>query len=140
MTITLTAASAVARRAQSSNSSGIGGTIVFSRSGRFRVMVATGPSVAYTRVSWFMGESFHPDQGAAGTLAFARHLSAVNRHSPRTAAPDTGPRAAHPARPRPCADRSELDRWVVVLGPELSHLCAPVRVVLVGGALEGVGQ
>ena len=39
--MTLTAGSRVARRTAASNSSGIGGTIVLSRSGRFSEMVAT---------------------------------------------------------------------------------------------------
>jgi hypothetical protein len=44
-TITFTAWSRVACLIAASHSSGIGGTIVLSRSGRFRVIVATGPSV-----------------------------------------------------------------------------------------------
>ena len=38
-------------RAASSTSSGIGGTVVFSASGRLSVIVATGPPVAYSTVS-----------------------------------------------------------------------------------------
>ena len=45
-TITLTPPSRVATVTASSTSSGIGGTIVFSESGRFRVIVAVGPSTA----------------------------------------------------------------------------------------------
>jgi len=42
----LTSASRVARPTASCTSSGIGGTIVFSRSGRSSVIVATGPAVS----------------------------------------------------------------------------------------------
>ena len=45
-TITLTSASRTARPTAASTSSGIGGTIVFSRSGRLSVIVATAPSTA----------------------------------------------------------------------------------------------
>ena len=44
-TITLASGSRVASPTAASTSSGIGGTIVLRRSGRFRVIVATGPSV-----------------------------------------------------------------------------------------------
>ena len=44
-TITLTASSTVARRTAASNSSGIGGMMVFSRSGRCSVIVATASRV-----------------------------------------------------------------------------------------------
>jgi hypothetical protein len=43
----LTALSTVATVTASSTSSGIGGTIVFNDAGRFRVIVAVGPSTAY---------------------------------------------------------------------------------------------
>jgi hypothetical protein len=43
--MTFTAASRIASRIARSISSGIGGTIVLSSSGRFSVIVATGPSV-----------------------------------------------------------------------------------------------
>src|ERR1039457_3086622 len=49
--MTLTRWSSVASRTAASNSSGIGGTIVLSRSGRVRVIVAIGPSVLYSSVS-----------------------------------------------------------------------------------------
>jgi hypothetical protein len=45
-TITLTSGSSVASRTAFSNSSGIGGTIVFSRSGRLSVIVAIGPAAS----------------------------------------------------------------------------------------------
>ena len=44
--MTLTAGSRIARPTAAWTSCGIGGTIVFSRSGRLRVIVATAPSAA----------------------------------------------------------------------------------------------
>src|SRR5689334_10204195 len=49
--MTLIAGSRSARPMAASISSGIGGTMVLSRSGRFSVMVATGPAVVYSSVS-----------------------------------------------------------------------------------------
>jgi hypothetical protein len=50
-TITFTASARTARVTAASISSGIGGTIVLSVSGRFSVMVAIAPSTSYSRVS-----------------------------------------------------------------------------------------
>jgi hypothetical protein len=44
--MTFTSSSSVAALMAASNSSGIGGTIVFRRSGRLRVTIATGSSTA----------------------------------------------------------------------------------------------
>ena len=49
--MTLTAGSRSASPTAASISSGMGGTMVLSCSGRFNVMVATGPAVVYRSVS-----------------------------------------------------------------------------------------
>lgn len=49
--MTLMAGSRSARPTAASISSGIGGTMVLSCSGRFSVIVATGPAVVYSSVS-----------------------------------------------------------------------------------------
>src|SRR4051812_36816885 len=64
--MTLTAGSRSARATAASTSSGIGGTIVFSSSGRFSVMVATGGAALYNSVSNWDMPAVSPSPGKRG--------------------------------------------------------------------------